>query len=118
MSKPKKNSSEVPSDFDDTKPWESFYGNGKVFVARGSRHIELNGANFDFERLYDKGGADGDYWITSETVVALGFDVSRKQAVNALKNIIGVLQDKPSGVIEGRIEKKRMMRKRKQRANR
>lgn len=116
MGKAKEKSSESPSDFDDAKPWASFYGNGKVFVARGSRHIELNGANFDFERLDDKGGSDGDYWVTSETVVALGFDVSRKRAINALKTIIEVLEEKPIGVIERRIEKKRM-RKRKQRAD-
>lgn len=111
MEKAKKSGSELPSDFDDRKPWDSFYGNGRVFVARGSRHIELKGANFDFERLDDSSGSDGDYWVLSETVVALGSDVSRRQAVKALKNIIRVLKaGKPSKVIEGRIERKRANR--------
>ena len=119
MKRAKKEASELPSDFDDTKPWDSFYGNGKVFVARGSRMIELNGANFDIERGDDASGSDGDYWVLSETVVALGTDVSTKQALIALKKVIDALENgRPSKVIEGRIERKRLSNKRKQSAPR
>ena len=119
MEKARKNQSELPSDLDATKACDSFYGNGRVFIARDSRHIELNGANFNCERLDDDGDFDGEYWVLSETVVALGADVSRRQAVTALKNIIKALKAGKSSEEAGeRKEKKRTLRKRKQRANR
>jgi len=94
MKQEKNDSAELASDFDDKKPWDLFYGNGRVlFVARGTRMIELNGANFDVERSDQNSGSHGEYWIVSETVVALGGDVSRKQAVIALKKVIDTLED-------------------------
>jgi hypothetical protein len=82
----------VSERFDDTTLWERFYGNGRVFIARGSRLLALKKANFEIDRLKDKDGSRGDYWITSEVIVGLGYDVSKPEAVRSLRKVIEVLE--------------------------
>ena len=41
---------------------------------------------FNVESLHPK--CDGDYWVANEVIVALGSDVSRKKALDALRFLI------------------------------
>jgi hypothetical protein len=59
-------------------------GFGPVYVADRRRVRAYRASNFDLASLHDHGG----FWVTSEVIVALGADVSRKRAVKILRHVI------------------------------
>ena len=69
---------------------ERFYGNGTVYVAGTERVRTFEEYNFDVESLRTE--AYGDYWVTSEVVVALGSEVTRKKALRALRRVVARIE--------------------------
>lgn len=72
--------------YDSIDSVRDFYGNGTVYVADKNRVTVLNEKLFNVESLHPK--CDGDYWVANEVIVALGCDVSRKKALEALRLLI------------------------------
>jgi hypothetical protein len=62
----------------------NFSGFGPVYVADRNRVRAYRENNFDLESLHERGG----FWVTSEVIVALGSDVSRKRAIKILWHVI------------------------------
>jgi hypothetical protein len=65
---------------------EVFYGNGTIYLTGRESVERFNEYNFSVESLRDNSSLD--YWVTDEVIVALGCDVSRKQAIERLHRVI------------------------------
>jgi len=72
--------------YDSIDSVRDFYGDGTVYVADKNRVTVLDENLFNVESLHPK--CDGDHWVANEVVVALGSDVSRKKALEALRLLI------------------------------